>query len=1125
MNLSFGISFEDLYSTAGIAKIHALYLKTTAPLLEGDGGVDSLIEEARHLEDFIAELFNIRSKVAKLKSEHEELTPIYLAKKLFVQRQMKKYLAQPRHPEIVSGSGDYNPEILKQVQDDELLMSKAILKAMDESDEENLISIAHYLNDNPNKFEVLTKLPKKLDFENLVHNKGCKTRNRESFSLTDDGGSLNYALDQANYCIYCHPRGKDSCSKGIWEEATDNERATSDPVLDTGEHEAIEADSHAALELKPKTSPTNTQLAGCPLDEKISEMNLLKASGNSIAALAVVTIDNPMCAATGHRICNDCMKSCIYQKQEPVDIPQVESKNIRDVLSLPYGFEIYSLLTRWNPLNKERPVPKADSDKKILVVGLGPAGFTLAHHLLNDGHSVYAIDGLKIEPQEIKTKIPFEPIKDSSIIWEDLNKRQPQGFGGVAEYGITVRWDKNFLTIIRLLLERRANFAFSGGTRFGSNITAKQAYAMGFDHIAMCAGAGKPNIIPMKNALAKGVRMASDFLMTLQSGGAFLSGSITNLTVRAPIIVIGGGLTAIDTATEAQTYYKTQCEKFKKLYAKYGEKLNLNEEEKIIAEELLSFNPSLTLPSGEGITTKTPLPEGGVGGGFSAATILYRKRLQDSPAYRLNHEEVEKAFEEGIEFIENATPIEVILDEFDAAKAIKIMRDGKEEIIPARTILMAAGTQPNTVLAREEDGYDLDGKYFQMLDEQGDLAKPTGHCKPQTTHVLMQDKMSFFGDLHPDFAGNVVKAMASAKRGYPVISKILDHQPSTTNHQLNFLSKIKSELSANVHLVKRLTPNIIEIVVKAPLAAKNFEPGQFYKLQNYSSAAYPEFISGSNNKIPKQVRDMQNLVSEPLAMTGAWVDKEKGLLGMVVLEMGGSSNLYASMKTGEDVVLMGPTGTPTEIPKDETVILCGGGLGNAVLLSIGKAMRENGCKVIYFAGYKKAQDRYKTQEIEDACDQVIWCCDEKADFDKNREKDAYYTGNIVQAMQFYAQNLQNKANYIKLQDADRIIAIGSDKMMKAITYARHNELKEFLSNCKTAIGSINSPMQCMMKEICAQCLQRHVDPKTGAESYVYSCFNQDQCLDNVDFDHLDSRLKQNSLQEKLTAQVIAAKTG
>jgi len=56
-----------------------------------------------------------------------------------------------------------------------------------------------------------------------------------------------------------------------------------------------------------------------------------------------------------------------------------------------------------------------------------------------------------------------------------------------------------------------------------------------------------------------------------------------------------------------------------------------------------------------------------------------------------------------------------------------------------------------------------------------------------------------------------------------------------------------------------------------------------------------------------------------------------------------------------------------------------------------------------------------------------------------------------------------------------------------------------------------------MKEVCAQCLQKHIDPDTGKEYYVYSCFNQDQNLDTVSFDHLDQRLAQNGIHEKLSA--------
>ena len=50
-----------------------------------------------------------------------------------------------------------------------------------------------------------------------------------------------------------------------------------------------------------------------------------------------------------------------------------------------------------------------------------------------------------------------------------------------------------------------------------------------------------------------------------------------------------------------------------------------------------------------------------------------------------------------------------------------------------------------------------------------------------------------------------------------------------------------------------------------------------------------------------------------IALTGAWVDKEKGLISVIALEMGGSADLLAYLQPGEPVILMGPTGTPTEI--------------------------------------------------------------------------------------------------------------------------------------------------------------------------------------------------------------------
>jgi hypothetical protein len=90
-------------------------------------------------------------------------------------------------------------------------------------------------------------------------------------------------------------------------------------------------------------------------------------------------------------------------------------------------------------------------------------------------------------------------------------------------------------------------------------------------------------------------------------------------------------------------------------------------------------------------------------------------------------------------------------------------------------------------------------------------------------------------------------------------------------------------------------------------------------------------------------------------------------------------------------------------------------------------------------------------------------------------------------------------------------------MMAAVAQARHGVLREYLRSDHVGIGSINSPMQCMMKEVCAQCLQRHIDPETQKpKGIVFSCFNQDQELDAVDWKNLADRLRQNTVQEKLT---------
>src|ERR1700704_676744 len=173
-----------------------------------------------------------------------------------------------------------------------------------------------------------------------------------------------------------------------------------------------------------------------------------------------------------------------------------------------------------------------------------------AHFLVNEGFGVVGIDGLKIEPLPeaiVGTdRTPPRPIRDWDEIYSPLDERVLEGFGGVSEYGITVRWDKNFLTLLHLTLARRKGLRMYGGIRFGGTMPIEEAWEYGFDHVAVATGAGRPTIIDMKNNLIRGIRKASDFLMALQLTGAFKREALPNLQARLPAVVIGGGRTAID---------------------------------------------------------------------------------------------------------------------------------------------------------------------------------------------------------------------------------------------------------------------------------------------------------------------------------------------------------------------------------------------------------------------------------------------------------------------------------------------------------------------------------------------------------------------------------------------------
>lgn len=1199
-----GYSYEDLYKQESLKQLaedfygffeaadkekYANFEKYNKTKGEGYTPLEIstvLIESAPFLSDFLGKLFKIDDRLSDFVKDVEYQKDVYEFKKEFVQRKVfrkhkkedlaniewekldafvsriksamfsdldfsndeEKFTAHfililadveknfrwfyegdkfaPENFQIPEGIKEFGDKLIAEVEKDQKingendnLKIKFILEEI-----QKWVFAKHYFDKKTKKWVSYFE-PEKLDFDHLVNseqpdpklpelNEGPSDhyRFRNGFKLTGHRMTRRQILNQVDYCMYCHDRNKDSCSKGLTDRFGTQ-----------------------------KINPLGIELHGCPLDEKISESHFLRKFGFPLASLSIVMIDNPMCPGTGNRICNDCMKGCIYQKQEPVNIPQVETGILVDILNLPYGFEIYSLLTRWNPMNVKRPYMLPYNGKNILVTGAGPAGYTLSQHLLNEGFGIIEIDALKIEPifgeytgvdpVTKKRSLP-KPVESFYEIYKELDVRPLQGFGGVSEYGITVRWDKNFLTVLYIVLMRRENFRLYDGIRLGSTITIDDAWEMGFDHIAIAAGAGKPTIVDMKNNLSNGVRKSSDLLMSLNLTGTGRTDKFANLQVQLPAIIIGGGLTAIDTTTETMAYYPVQVlnvlkryeeiikdtpeESFWKMY---------NENEKYIIKTFIEHGKEIRDEQEKSVVEKREPDIISLIRKWGGVTLVYRKRMQDSPAYRLNHEEIIEGFEEGIYFAENLSPSEIIKNRWGAVEKIifeKLNSVKNEEGVityssagefiemPASSVMVAAGTSPNTTYEKEYPGtFELDKRkqYFQMYrtvkNEKGiDLEiVPYGEVGFFTSYNKNGKFITYYGDNHPVYVGSVVKAMASAKHGSQKIVELFGnvHTDMKKTSFEKFNKVIEENFISIVVEVNKLSKGITELIIQSPLAAKKFEPGQFFRLQNYEA-----FAERKNGLI---------LAMEGLALSCTVKDKLKGLLSFVIHETGTSSKISCSLKPGEKVVLMGPTGEAIDIPDGSTVLIAGNGCGHPGLLSIIQKLKDKKNHVIYFAGFDSQKNIYKKDFIEKYSDIVVWCIN-NGTVDNIRESDKLYNGNVVDAIMNYSMD-----DMLTLKGLSSIIAMGSRDMMYGIQSLRNGEMKDFLGKAK-CIAGINSPMQCMMKEVCAQCLQKLVDPETGKEEYVYSCFNPNQDIEKVDFTCYNERLGNNSALEKLSKMYL-----
>src|SRR4029077_17586597 len=194
--------------------------------------------------------------------------------------------------------------------------------------------------------------------------------------------------------------------------------------------------------------------------------------------------------------------------------------------------------------------------------------------------------------------------------------------------------------------------------------------------------------------------------------GIYRKNSLGNLQVQLPALVIGGGLTAIDTATELQAYYAGQVEKtverYDGLVARIGEpaiRAKFDPEEAALLDTWLRHGRAVKAERTAAAAAGRAPDFNRLIRAWGGVTIVYRKRLQDSPAYRLNHEEVIKSLEEGIRFAERLNPVECVPDAQGAVAELRCeyqeqtdggwKSTGEFVTLPARAVMIAAGTRAN----------------------------------------------------------------------------------------------------------------------------------------------------------------------------------------------------------------------------------------------------------------------------------------------------------------------------------------------------------------------------------------------------------------------------------------------
>lgn len=241
--------------------------------------------------------------------------------------------------------------------------------------------------------------------------------------------------------------------------------------------------------------------SGCPLGNLIPDFNDKVYKGRWKEAAEILHATNNFPEFTGRLCPAPCEEACVLGiNEDPVSIENIE-KNIVET----------AFKEGWIKPN----TPVTRTDKKVAVIGSGPAGLAAAQQLNRAGHSVTVFE------------------RDEKV-------------GGLLRYGIPdFKMEKQVIDR-RLDIMKAEGIEFKTNAHVGHNFSVETIKA-DFDAVLLCGGATVRRNIPIKGNHLKGVHQAMDFL---KLNNLYVDGLIDFEAVISAkdknVIVIGGGDTGSD---------------------------------------------------------------------------------------------------------------------------------------------------------------------------------------------------------------------------------------------------------------------------------------------------------------------------------------------------------------------------------------------------------------------------------------------------------------------------------------------------------------------------------------------------------------------------------------------------